>query len=150
MGGIEIMTEKYRPVLTAMFQNFIVFLFTYVITILCAYMLGAPAEEPTGKWMESEPLINTIAATTITYCLSIILKNLFVTKRTMYFTIISIGLSIIYTLVYVATHNKVMTVQWFWVGTFVLIAFSLISEMEAIFHTHTFVNKKRYFEMFSA
>ena len=144
------MTEKYRPVLTAMFQNFIVFAFTYVITILCAYMLGAPVEESTGKWMESETLINTIAATTITYCLSIILKNLFVTKRTMYFTIISIGLSIIYTLVYVATHNKVMTVQWFWVGTFVLIAFSLISEMEAIFHTQTFVNKKRYFEMFSA
>ena len=64
MGGIGIRTEKYRPV-PPMFQNFIVFLFTYVITILCAYMLGVPAEEPTGKWMESETLINTIAATTI-------------------------------------------------------------------------------------
>lgn len=148
------MIEKYKPAVAAMFQNFIVFAFTYVIAVLCVYMFEGSGENTANadplSWMESKSLIHSIAATTITYCLSIILKNLFVTKRTMYITIISIGLSIVYILIYVSTINNVMGKLSFWIGTLVLIAFSLASEMEAIIHTQTFINKKRYFEVFSA
>lgn len=150
------MVEKYKPVVAAMVQNFIVFVFTYAITVLCVYMFESPVENietanpGTQSWMESIPLIHSIAATTITYCLSIILKNLFVTKRTMYITIVSIGLSIVYILVYVSVVHNMMSKLCFWMGTLVLITCSLASEMEAIIHTQTFVNKKRYFEVFSA
>ncbi len=150
------MIEKYKPAVVAMFQNFIVFAFTYVITVLCVYMFEGSGENTATantdalSWMEAESLIHSIAATTITYCLSIILKNLFVTKRTMYITIISIGLSIVYILIYVSTINNEMSKLPFWIGTLALIAFSLASEMEAVIHTQTFINKKRYFDVFSA
>ncbi len=144
--------EKYKPIWIAMFQNFIVFVFTYAITVLCFYMF----EDPPINMREitsadtSGALIHTIAATTITYCLSIILKNLFETQRTMYVTVISIGLSIVYILIYVSVIHKVMNAWFFWIGTLVLLAFSLASELEELIHRHTFVNRKRYFKIFSA
>lgn len=153
---MKLKIESYKPVWVAMFQNFIVFIFTYTITILCLFMFDNSAEIVTEvgagntAGATADALINTIAATTITYCLSIILKNLFITKRTMYVTIISIGLAIVYVLIYVSTIHGVMEDLVFWIGTLVLLAFSLASELEELIHAQTFANKKRYFEVFSA
>lgn len=137
-----------------MFQNFLVFTFTYAITIFCLYMFDKPeisADSDTASTLaNTDGLINTVATTTITYCLSIILKNLFITKRTMYITITSIGLSIIYILIYVSTINDVFEDVVFWASTLVLIGFSLASEIEDLIQANTFENRKQYFKMFSA
>lgn len=148
--------DSYKTIAVAMVQNFIVFIFTYAITLLCFFMFDTPAEASTdtnpavAPNAMSDALIHTVAATTITYCLSIILKNLFVARRTMYVTIISIGLSIVYVLLYVSSIHGVVEDIFFYGSTLVLLGFSLGSELEELFYTHSFENRKRYLKIFSA
>ncbi len=96
-------------------------------------------------------IIDTIATTTITYSLSIIIRNLFIKhSNTMYFTIGSIGIAIVYVIIYVACCNYVFPIQAFWAFTFITIAFSLISEIEKLFHECKAVKRTKYFKVFSA
>ena len=133
----------FSKIFSEMMKNLIVFVFTYAITLLCIFMFKSDDY--------ASAIVDTIATTTITYSLSIIIGNLFIKhNHTMYFTIVSIGIAIVYVIIYVACCNYVFPIQAFWTFTFVTIAFSLISEIEKLFHECKAIKRTKYFKVFSA
>ena len=136
------MIELNNKIVFKIFQNFLVFAFTYSITILCVFMF------------ESDdyiiPLMDTIAVTTITYSLSIIIKNLFTKcEHIMYCTVCSIGVVILHIIIYVASRNGIFSDTLFWILTFISITFSLISEMELVFCEYSVKKREKMYDLFS-
>ena len=122
----------------------LVFVCTYILTVLCLFMFKTEQE------IESL-LISSIAPTTITYSLSIILCNLFSVKgHILYFNVISICAVAAYIMVYVAVCNGQFPTIVFWYTTLSVLFFSFVSEIEKNLFALNTAKKKNIYFIFSA
>lgn len=157
---MKIKREEYLSIIEAMAECVVVFFFTYAITFLCLLAFDSDVKtllfdngtklQPTQELVAQGKVVDALAVTTITYCLSTVLKNLFGAKWKLPITIFSVGVCIVYTLIYVATINKVLSYMTCWWSTFIAIFFAWASEMEALIRTIQIDAEARLFHKFSA
>lgn len=157
---MKINREEYLSIIRAMFECVVVFFFTYAITFLCLMAFDVDVKtllidndtklQAIKEQAAQKKVVDALAVTTITYCLSTVLKNLFASKWKLPVTVFSVGVCIVYTLIYVATINNVLSYMTCWWSTFIAIFFAWASEMELLVRTIQIDAEARLFHKFSA
>ena len=122
--------------------NILLISFTYLLTICSLFMFDS-----------LDPLLgrinDAIAITTITYCLSVIAHNIAEQKGPM-MAIITLGLLLLYTFIYVASKSNSKFEVYFKIVTHSLIILSFISESYRTIKNHQATAKNRFIKLLSA